>query len=60
MMVFSTVGVRLHMKSRPAILDDMHNSIVGGHSGVKKTLSPLWVGMRKDEDVEEWCRTCYV
>lgn len=48
-------------KLRPSILQQLHNSVTGGHLGMKKTLSKVrqryfWNGLRKF--VEEWCRTC--
>jgi hypothetical protein len=48
---------------RKEVLRETHDSLAGGHLGVKKTLSRLrqrfyWIGMR--QDVEEWCRSCDV
>ena len=43
------------------VLSGLHNSPVGGHLGVSKTLDKVrsrfyWVGQRKD--VEKWCNNC--
>lgn len=53
----------LPIKSRQAIVDEIHNSIIISRTLGVQTLSRLrkwfyWVGMGKD--VEEWCRECEV
>jgi transposase InsO family protein len=46
---------------RKAILKDVHDSLLGGHRGVKATLARIraryfWVAM--ENDVRDWIRTC--
>lgn len=56
-----TWQIVIPQKLRPSILQQLHNSVTGGHLGIKKTLSKVrqryfWYGLRKF--VEQWCRTC--
>ena len=45
------------------VLEGLHNTLVGGHMGERKTLEKVrarfyWLGQRKE--VEQWCRNCNV
>ena len=45
------------------VLEGLHNTLVGGHMGERKTLEKVrahfyWPGQRKE--VEQWCRNCNV
>ena len=47
----------------PDILYELHDSIIGGHLGTRKTLEKVqhwfyWPGQRRD--VEQWCNKCLV
>eukprot|EP00731_Ephydatia_muelleri_P019461 Em0012g286a len=45
------------------VLEGLHNTLVGGHMGERKTLEKVrarfyWPGQRKE--IEQWCRNCNV
>ncbi|CAC5409373.1 Transposon Ty3-G Gag-Pol polyprotein,Transposon Ty3-I Gag-Pol polyprotein,Retrovirus-related Pol polyprotein from transposon 297 [Mytilus coruscus] len=45
------------------VMEQLHNSVTGGHLGFKKTLSKVrerftWYNQRKD--VEQWCKCCNI
>lgn len=48
--------------AKETILSQFHDSITGGHLGIKKTLLKVqqryfWLNLKKD--VESWCRNCF-
>ena len=45
------------------VLKQLHNSVTGGHLGVKKTLSKIrdrYIWYKQRADVENWCKLCDV
>jgi hypothetical protein len=43
------------------VLTQLHNSVIGGHLGIKKTLSKVgerFSWFKQKQDVENWCRHC--
>ena len=43
------------------VLTQLHNSVTGGHLGIKKTLSKVrerYSWFKQKQDVENWCRHC--